>query len=85
MKNVALANLAGGTITATYYRGGAGVVANPAEPALPLESLNVTPSDSSVVLRGVGFRGGSFPGGTVMRLNNGEGPRAGTGRAAGGA
>ncbi|MFL5925991.1 MAG: PxKF domain-containing protein [Gaiellaceae bacterium] len=67
-KTVALANIAGGTVTATYYRGGAGVVANPAEPALPLESLDVTPPDSSVVLRGVGFRGGTYTDSSVIPL-----------------
>jgi len=38
-----------------------------------------------LAMNGVGFRDESFPGGTVMRLNNGEGARAVTGRAAGGA
>ena len=38
-----------------------------------------------LAMNGVGFRNESFPGGTVMRLNNGEGARAVTGRAAGGA
>src|SRR4051794_11950908 len=65
---VSLANLAGGTVTATYYNGGAGVVANPAEPALPLESLDVTSPDSSVVLRGVGFRGGTYTDSSVIPL-----------------
>ena len=36
-----------------------------------------------LAMNGVGFRGGSFPGGTLMRLNNGEGARPVTGRAAG--
>ena len=66
---VPLANLAGGAaLTATYYSGGAGVVTNPAEPALPLEQLDVTPPDPSVVLRGVGFRGGSYADETVVPL-----------------
>ena len=66
---VLLANLAGGTLTATYYRGGAGVVTNPAEPALPLESRDVTPPpNSNVVLRGVGFRGGTYTDSTVVPL-----------------
>jgi hypothetical protein len=47
-----------GTLTATYYEGRDGVVANPAEPVIPLISENV--SASSLVLRGVGFRGGAF-------------------------
>src|SRR5438309_2560703 len=38
-----------------------------------------------LAMNGVGFRGGSFPGGTLMRLNNGEGARPVTGRTAGGA
>ena len=41
---------------------------NPAEPALPLDVVNVTPTDPSVVLRGVGFRGGTFTDSTVMPL-----------------
>ncbi len=46
------------SITATYLTGSDGVIVNPAEPVLPLESLNVGVVDT--VLRGVGFRGGSF-------------------------
>jgi uncharacterized repeat protein (TIGR01451 family) len=46
------------TVTATYLSGGAGLVNNPAEPILPLEVRNVTVP--ATVLRGVGFRGGSF-------------------------
>ena len=66
---VLLTNLAGGTLTATYFRGAAGVVTNPAEPALPLESRDVTPPpNSNVVLRGVGFRGGTFNDSTVIPL-----------------
>ncbi|MEO8070409.1 MAG: hypothetical protein ABI652_03335, partial [Acidobacteriota bacterium] len=37
-----------------------GVVSHPAEPVLPLAVVNVTPTDSAIVLRGVGFRGGSY-------------------------
>jgi hypothetical protein len=48
----------GATLTATYLEGSGGVVANPAEPVLPLERRNV--SAPATVLRGVGFRGGSF-------------------------
>ena len=33
---------------------------NPVEPVLPLVAINVTPTISSTVLRGVGFRGGSY-------------------------
>lgn len=47
-----------GTVTATYLRGSNGVFTNPAEPVLPLEKRNVTVPGT--VLRGVGFRGGSF-------------------------
>jgi hypothetical protein len=66
---VLLSNLAGGTLTATYFRGGAGVITNPAEPALPLESRDVTPPpNSNVVLRGVGFRGGTYTDSTVIPL-----------------
>ena len=33
---------------------------NPGEPALPLVAVNVTPTDAKTVLRGVGFRGGTY-------------------------
>ncbi len=46
------------SVTASYISGSDGVVVNPAEPVLPLESLNVGVADT--VLRGVGFRGGAF-------------------------
>ncbi len=45
-------------VITTYFSGTAGVVANPAEPVLPLESYNV--SAPGTVLRGVGFLGGSY-------------------------
>ncbi len=48
----------GGSATATYYSGSDGVVTNPYEPALPLESRDVTVTGK--VLRGVGFRGGTY-------------------------
>ncbi|HYT59935.1 MAG TPA: HYR domain-containing protein, partial [Haliangiales bacterium] len=48
----------GSTVTATYLAGGDGIINNPAEPILPLEVRNVTVSGA--VLRGVGFRGGSY-------------------------
>jgi hypothetical protein len=48
----------GGPVTATYYSGSDGVVTNPGEPALPLESRDVTVTGK--VLRGVGFRGGTY-------------------------
>jgi hypothetical protein len=48
-------------VLATYLEGPDGVVVNPAEPVLPLDMLNVThPTDSSYVLRGVGWRGGEY-------------------------
>jgi hypothetical protein len=67
-QTVPLTNLAGGSLRATYYRGGAGVVTNPAEPALPLEAIDVTPPDGSLVLRGVGFRGGTYGDSAVVPL-----------------
>jgi hypothetical protein len=67
-QTVPLTNLAGGTITATYLRGGAGIVTDPAQPALPLESLDVTPQNSSLVLRGVGFLGGDYADSSVVPL-----------------
>jgi choice-of-anchor A domain-containing protein len=45
-------------INATYLSGKDGVVVNPGEPFLPLEVRNV--SVAGQVLRGVGFRGGSY-------------------------
>lgn len=46
------------TVIASYLSGGSGIIANTAEPVLPLESFNVGVADT--VLRGVGFRGGAF-------------------------
>jgi len=46
------------TIDARYFSGGDGVVANPAEPVLPLELRNV--SVDNMVLRGTGFLGGCY-------------------------
>lgn len=43
---------------ATYLSGSDGVLSNPAQPVLPLEFYNV--NVANYVLRGVGFRGGSF-------------------------
>ena len=64
-----LTNVSNNTLlTATWLSGPDGVVTNPAEPALPLDVVNVTPTDSSVVLRGVGFRGGTFADSTVVPL-----------------
>jgi VCBS repeat-containing protein len=44
--------------TAQYLSGSNGVLANPSEPVLPLEIRDV--AVSGTVLRGVGFRGGSY-------------------------
>lgn len=46
------------TVTATYLSGSNGTVSRPDEPVLPLEIRNV--SVPNTVLRGVGFRGGSY-------------------------
>ena len=48
----------GNTSDATYFSGPDGILTNPGEPVLPLELENV--SVSNTVLRGIGFRGGSF-------------------------
>jgi CSLREA domain-containing protein len=45
-------------LTTIYYEGSNGVVANPVEPVLPLTLKDA--SVSGTVLRGVGFRGGSY-------------------------
>ncbi|MGH2473642.1 MAG: PxKF domain-containing protein [Candidatus Limnocylindrales bacterium] len=47
-------------VTARWLEGPNGVVTNPAEPALPLQAVNATSTNAAQVLRGVGFRGGSF-------------------------
>ena len=55
-------------VPATYWTGPGGVVSNPLEPVLPLVVRNVTATNTvpanalipAPVLRGVGFRGGSF-------------------------
>ncbi len=46
--------------TASWLEGPDGVVTNPAEPAIPLAAVNVSSNDGNQVLRGVGFRGGTF-------------------------
>jgi hypothetical protein len=56
----------GDPITATYYQGRDGVVTNPGEPAIPLQSENV--SVPGKVLRGVGFLGGTYTDSTVVPL-----------------
>ncbi|HLF27899.1 MAG TPA: DUF642 domain-containing protein [Anaerolineae bacterium] len=48
------------TVTAKYLSGSNGVVANPAEPVLPLEIRNASVTTPTLVLRGIGFRGGSY-------------------------
>jgi hypothetical protein len=47
-------------VTAVYLEGPDGVVVNAAEPVLPLEMLNVTSPLPDYVLRGAGWRGGTF-------------------------
>ena len=49
-----------GTVNATWLEGPDGVVTNPAEPALPKEIVDVTATSDDLVLRGVGFRGGTY-------------------------
>ena len=63
-------------VAATYWTGPGGVVSNPLEPVLPLVVRNVTstntvppnPLIAAPILRGVGFRGGSFVESTVTPL-----------------
>jgi len=57
-QTVTLNNLDGGQLTATYLQGPDGVTTNPAEPALPLITRDV--SVPGLALRGVGFRGGDW-------------------------
>lgn len=47
-------------VAATYLRGPQGNVSHPAEPVLPLVVKDVSPPLPGVVLRGVGFRGGTY-------------------------
>ena len=49
-----------GTVNATWLEGPDGVVTNPAEPALPKDIVDVTATSDDLVLRGVGFRGGTY-------------------------
>ena len=49
-----------GTIEASWLEGPDGVVTNAAEPAIPKHVVNATSTVASHVLRGVGFRGGTF-------------------------
>lgn len=46
------------TVNAVWFEGSQGVVANPAEPVLPLELRNV--DVPGLALRGIGFRGGEY-------------------------
>jgi hypothetical protein len=60
-QTVVLTSAGGGSPVNTYYYSGPdGVVTNPAEPVLPLDMVNVTSPDHGYVLRGVGWRGGSY-------------------------
>ena len=56
------------TLNASWLSGPDGVVSNPAEPALPLASYDVTATAGNVVLRGVGFRGGAYTESTLVPL-----------------
>ena len=57
------------TTTATWLSGpNNGVVTNPAEPALPLQVVNVKPINPALVLRGVGLRGATYSDSTVLPL-----------------
>jgi uncharacterized delta-60 repeat protein len=56
-----LKNLEGGAdIVASWFNGPDSVFTRGGEPALPLAVVDVTPSDPQLVLRGVGYRGGTF-------------------------
>jgi uncharacterized repeat protein (TIGR01451 family) len=56
---VTLSNTVDGSSTiATYLAGGDGIVNNPAEPIFPVDVRNATVAGT--VLRGVGFRGGTY-------------------------
>ena len=54
-----LTSTAGGSVTASYLSGVDGTASSPAAPTLPLLNLNVS-SPSNQVLRGVGFRSGTY-------------------------
>ncbi len=53
-----LTSLGGGSIESTFFTGPDGIATNPLEPTLPLDVQNV--SVDGYVLRGVGFRGGTY-------------------------
>ena len=60
LNNIPLTDVTDGTtqVIASYLSGSAGVMTNPSEVVLPLEMVNVDVDNT--VLRGVGFRGGSY-------------------------
>ena len=59
--SVTLKDSSGGAdVVASFLSGADGVATKPGEPVLPLLAANVTPTDGKLVLRGVGFRGGSY-------------------------
>ncbi|HET9455941.1 MAG TPA: PxKF domain-containing protein, partial [Candidatus Limnocylindrales bacterium] len=60
LKNPPYDAIPGTFTTASWLSGPNGVVTNPAEPALPLAAVNATSNDGTQVLRGVGFRGGTY-------------------------
>jgi hypothetical protein len=60
LKNPPYDAIPGTFTTASWLSGPTGVVTNPAEPALPLAAVNATSNNAGQVLRGVGFRGGSY-------------------------
>jgi hypothetical protein len=60
LKNPPYDAIPGTSTIAKWLSGPNGVVTNPAEPALPLVARNVTSTNGSLVLRGVGFRGGTY-------------------------
>jgi hypothetical protein len=53
-----LSDTAGGTVNASYLSGPNGVVTSPGAPTLPLDSQDVTAAGT--VLRGIGFRSGTY-------------------------
>ena len=64
---VTLRNLDGSPDLLAKYYSGPGVLSNPGEPALPLDSVNV--DQPGYVLRGVGFIDGTYSDETVVPLN----------------
>jgi hypothetical protein len=60
LKNPPYDAVPGTFTTARWLEGPDGVITNPAEPALPLDAVGVTSTNPSYVLRGVGFRGGTY-------------------------